>query len=77
MATPSMVAAQRMNRKLSEERDSQRASVLANEAVQLSNAGDKVVCVTLQSGLDNRPLTVFLASVEEIKRGCCIGPGQR
>ena len=51
MASPSMVAAQRMNRKLSEERDSQRASVLANEAVELSSAGDKVVCVTQRAAL--------------------------
>ena len=39
----SMVAAQRMNRKLSEERDSERASILAREAVVLSNAGEKAV----------------------------------
>lgn len=35
-----MAAVQRMTRKLSEE----RASVLAKEAVDLSLAGDKVVC---------------------------------
>lgn len=51
MSSSSMVAAQRMNRKLSEERDSQRASVLAQEAVQLSNAGDKLVCFSLRNGL--------------------------
>ncbi|KAJ9604404.1 SWI5-dependent HO expression protein 4 [Cladophialophora chaetospira] len=42
MSSDIKVAAQRMNRKLSEERDSQRASLLANEAVELSNAGNKV-----------------------------------
>ncbi|OQV06900.1 hypothetical protein CLAIMM_11409 isoform 2 [Cladophialophora immunda] len=38
----SMSTVQRMNRKLSEERDAERASQLAKEAVELSNAGDKV-----------------------------------
>ncbi|KIW86415.1 hypothetical protein Z517_01811 [Fonsecaea pedrosoi CBS 271.37] len=37
-----MSTVQRMNRKLSEERDAERASQLAKEAVELSNAGDKV-----------------------------------
>jgi hypothetical protein len=44
MSASIKVAAQRMNRKLSEERDSQRASLLANEAVNLFHVGDKVVC---------------------------------
>jgi hypothetical protein len=38
----SMAAVQRMTRQLSEE----RASVLAKEAVELSNTGDKVVSPT-------------------------------
>ncbi|ETI21568.1 hypothetical protein G647_07915 [Cladophialophora carrionii CBS 160.54] len=42
MSSSIKVAAQRMNRKLSEERDSQRASLLANEAVELFKVGDKV-----------------------------------
>ena len=46
MSSAIKVAAQRMNRKLSEERDSQRASLLAHEAVELSNAGNKVVCLS-------------------------------
>ncbi|EXJ63511.1 uncharacterized protein A1O5_11560 [Cladophialophora psammophila CBS 110553] len=37
-----MSTVQRMNRKLSEERDAERASQLAKEAVELSNAGHKV-----------------------------------
>lgn len=38
---------QQMNRKLSAERAEERASLLAKQAVELSNAGDKLVCVCL------------------------------